>query len=43
VEARIVYPPGWAGAEIDGVEYVFLGGEDEGTGDEGTGGERGCR
>ena len=43
VEAHIVYPPWQAVAEIDGVEYVLLGGEDERTGGEGTGGERGCR
>jgi len=28
--------------KIDGVEYVFLGREDEGTGDESAGGERRC-
>ena len=29
--------------EIDGVEYVFLGGEDEGAGGETVGGECRCR
>ena len=29
--------------EIDGVEYVFLGGEDEDTGGEGAGGMCRCR
>jgi len=30
VEAHIVYPHWWASTEVDGVEYVFLGGKDEG-------------
>ena len=29
-------PPWWAGTEIDGAEYVFLGRKDEGTEGEGT-------
>ena len=41
MEVYIVYPRWWAGAEIDGVEYVYLGGEDEGTKGEGTKGEYG--
>ena len=41
VEAHRVYPRWWASTEIDGVEYVFLGREDEGTRGEGTGGECG--
>jgi len=41
VEVHIVYPHWWASTEVDGVEYVFLGGKDEGPGGEGTGGECG--
>ena len=36
VEAHIVYPRWWASTEVDGVEYVFLEGKDEGPGGEGT-------
>ena len=32
VEAHIVHPHWWAGTKIDGAEYVFLGGKDEGLG-----------
>ena len=41
MKALITHPMGPALVEIDGVEDVFLGLEDEGAGSEGTGGE--CR
>jgi hypothetical protein len=39
VEADIIR----SSQEIDGVEYVFLGGKDEGAGGEGAGGMCRCR
>ena len=38
VEAQIVCPGWWAGTEIDGAEYVFLGRKDKSTAGEGLGG-----
>ena len=43
VEAHIIYASWSAGVEINGVEYVFLRGEDESAGSERAGSERGCR
>ena len=42
MEANIICPSWSVCVEIDGVEYVFLGGEDEGMGGKGTRGKRGC-
>ena len=41
VEAQVICRSWSADVEIDGVKYVFLGAEDEGAGDEGTGRECG--
>ena len=42
MEAHVIYRSWFVGVEIDGVKYVFLGAEDEGAGDEGTGKKCGC-